>query len=189
MSRVHCPRTLPCLPQGASACPALQWRSLLPRSVFWRNTWGGGWHGEGGQRLEVYLAYKASSCLCKFLPAPFFSCPSCSFAEQRESPHLLEPSTYYAASGCPLTLPLMTSNCPSVCTSRHCESQITLPGISAKRRRKTIQLHEPTLFRHSFNLHFWRELTMERPFNLHVCADVRPGTGVGHAGMQMLFAA
>lgn len=42
---------------------------------------GGERHGEGGQRLEVYLAYKASSCLYKSLPAPFFSCPSCSFAE------------------------------------------------------------------------------------------------------------
>lgn len=123
-------RTLQCLPQAnpaLSICHALQ-----PRSVFWRNADGRGWGGgRDGQRVDLHLAHKASSCLCKFLPAPLLALPhSCLLKRQRaESPPIfwsLAPTVLLLAALWP-SCSLPQIKCHSVCTSHHCKLEITLP--------------------------------------------------------------
>lgn len=129
-SITECPRTLLCLPQASHALSICH--TLQPRSIFWRNADGWGWgRGRDGQKVGIHLAHKASSCFCKFLPAPLLALPhSCLMQRQRtESP----PMFWSLASTVQLLAALWPSGSlpqisrRSVCTSHHCKLEITLP--------------------------------------------------------------
>ena len=92
-----------------------------------------------GDAQKVHLAWMRLGCLWANSSQALSSVFSTPFVPPKQSPpHLLEPSESYAASGCPLTLLPIVSNCRSFYTPHHWKLQITFPESQLDGRRKII---------------------------------------------------